>query len=47
MLAQILGHRDQNDVLEYLSEVLRDVSQRKTFERSLEHGTTYDSLTGS
>jgi diguanylate cyclase (GGDEF)-like protein/PAS domain S-box-containing protein len=45
-LAQLLVHRDHLGQPEYYSAVLRDISERKTFEQRLAHEATHDPLTG-
>jgi len=46
MLGQLLAHRDSDGNMEYMSGMLRDISERKSFERRLEHEATHDPLTG-
>ncbi len=46
MLGQLIGHRDDTGSFEYFSGVLRDIDERKSFERRLEHEATHDPLTG-
>jgi diguanylate cyclase (GGDEF)-like protein/PAS domain S-box-containing protein len=46
VLAQFLAHRGHDGRIEYYSTVLRDISERKTFEAQLEHLATHDPLTG-
>ena len=46
MLAQMLAHRDGDGRLEFASAVFRDITERKAFERRLEHEATHDPLTG-
>jgi diguanylate cyclase (GGDEF)-like protein/PAS domain S-box-containing protein len=45
MQAQLLGHRDARGELHHISAVLRDISERKSFERRLRHEATHDALT--
>ena len=44
--AVFLAHRDRHGHLEYISSVIRDISERKEFEETLEHQATHDPLTG-
>jgi diguanylate cyclase (GGDEF)-like protein/PAS domain S-box-containing protein len=46
MLVHMLAHRDPQGEIEHVSGVLRDISERKAFERRLEHEATHDPLTG-
>ncbi len=46
MLGQLLAHRDATGSIECFSGVLRDIGERKSFERQLEHEATHDPLTG-
>ncbi|MEZ5143712.1 MAG: PAS domain S-box protein [Acidimicrobiales bacterium] len=46
VLGQMLAHRDADGEIEYVSGVMRDISERKAFERRLEHEATHDPLTG-
>ncbi|MFN8040463.1 MAG: PAS domain S-box protein [Acidimicrobiales bacterium] len=45
MLAQMIAHLDDGR-LEFVSAVFRDITERKAFERRLEHEATHDPLTG-
>jgi diguanylate cyclase (GGDEF)-like protein/PAS domain S-box-containing protein len=45
MHAQLLGHRDGEGRLLHISGVMRDISERKEFERRLRHEATHDPLT--
>jgi len=46
LLAQLLVHSDAEGRPEFLSAVLRDISERKQFESTLHHQATHDPLTG-
>jgi diguanylate cyclase (GGDEF)-like protein/PAS domain S-box-containing protein len=46
MLGQLMAHREDDGKIRYLSGMLRDISERKLFERRLEHEATHDPLTG-
>ncbi len=46
LLAQLLVHRDSEGRPEFLSAVLRDISERKQFESALHYQATHDPLTG-
>jgi diguanylate cyclase (GGDEF)-like protein len=46
LLAQLLAHRDAEGRTEFLSAVLRGISERKQFETTLHHQATHDPLTG-
>lgn len=41
----ILAHRNTEGGIEYLSTIVRDISERKHFEAELQHQTTHDRLT--
>lgn len=41
----ILAHRNTEGSIEYLSTIMRDISERKHFEAELQHQTTHDRLT--
>lgn len=41
----ILAHRNTEGGIEYLSTIVRDISERKHFEAELQHQTTHDHLT--
>jgi diguanylate cyclase (GGDEF)-like protein/PAS domain S-box-containing protein len=41
----ILAHRNTEEKVEYLSTIVRDISERKNFEAELQHQTTHDRLT--
>ena len=43
---QVLAHRDVEDDIEYYSAWVRDISERKELEASLERQATHDPLTG-
>lgn len=43
---QVLAHRGADDGVEYYSAVVRDISDRKRLEATLEHQATHDPLTG-
>ncbi len=43
---QVLAHRDHDDRIQYYSAVLRDISERKQMEATLERQATHDALTG-
>jgi diguanylate cyclase (GGDEF)-like protein/PAS domain S-box-containing protein len=45
MQAQLHGHRDSSGELLAVSAVLRDISERKSFEHRLRHEATHDPLT--
>ncbi|UJP04995.1 MAG: EAL domain-containing protein [Nitrosomonas sp.] len=42
----ILAHRNTEGGVEYLSTIVRDISERKHLEAELQHQTTHDRLTG-
>ena len=42
----ILAHRDSHGAVEFLSTIVRDISERKHFEAELRHRATHDDLTG-
>lgn len=42
----VLAHYDNEGDLEFLSAIGRDISERKRFEKELQHHATHDSLTG-
>ncbi len=46
VLVQIVGHRDRDDRLRYVSAISRDISERKALETRLAHEATHDPLTG-
>lgn len=41
----VLAHRNTEGGIEYLSTIVRDISERKRFEAELQHQTTHDRLT--
>jgi diguanylate cyclase (GGDEF)-like protein/PAS domain S-box-containing protein len=41
----VLAHRNAEGGIEYLSTIVRDISERKHFEAELQHQTTHDRLT--
>jgi diguanylate cyclase (GGDEF)-like protein/PAS domain S-box-containing protein len=43
---QVLAHRDADDRIDYYSAVLRDITDRKQLEATLERQATHDPLTG-
>jgi len=46
VLAQVLAHREAGGRIEFVSTVLRDITERKGFEVRLAHEATHDPLTG-
>jgi diguanylate cyclase (GGDEF)-like protein/PAS domain S-box-containing protein len=44
--ALFVAHRDDEGDIEFVSSVVRDISERKQFEAQLEHEATHDPLTG-
>ncbi|GJL75919.1 EAL domain-containing protein [Nitrosomonas sp.] len=42
----MLAHRNTDGSIEYLSTIMRDISERKHFEAELRHQTNHDHLTG-
>jgi diguanylate cyclase (GGDEF)-like protein/PAS domain S-box-containing protein len=45
MQTQLHGHRDHEGQLVHISGVMSDISERKSFERRLQHEATHDALT--
>jgi diguanylate cyclase (GGDEF)-like protein/PAS domain S-box-containing protein len=45
MRTQLHGHRDEQGQLVHISGVMSDISERKEFERRLQHEATHDALT--